>query len=335
MSKVVGFGDYLIHLSPEGYMRFAQASSYDMTFTGAEANVLAALSLWGTDTEFVTAVPDNPIAKKAVAFMRGFGTKTDNIHTGEKRMGLYFLEKGASLRSSGVIYDRENTSFTSSCFEDYNWESIFSDCGCFYITGITAMLSESLRDACTKALALAKKKGIKTVLDLNFRSKLGSTEDFRNVIMEFAKHLDCLIINEEHSKMLFGITNEFFEEEAFDRVENYTKQVQKITGIKTIAMPVRRTISASDARVYAGLLDGEAFALGNTFDIHVVDRVGSGDAFSAGIVYSIMNDYDAERTVNFASASSALKHTVESDINYSDISEIEALLKPSFGDVKR
>lgn len=335
MSKVVGFGDYLIHLSPEGYMRFAQANNYEMSFTGAEANVLAALSLWGVKTEFVTAVPDNPIAKKAVAFMRGLGTKTDNIHMGEKRMGLYFLEKGASLRSSGVIYDREDTSFTSSCFEDYNWESIFDGCTCLYITGITAMLSESLRDCCKKALALAKEKGIKTVLDLNFRSKLGSTDDFKNVILDFAKHLDCLIINEEHSKMLFGISNDFTEEEAFDRVGDYARQVRQITGINRIAMPVRRTVSASDARIYAGFLNDEAFALGKTFDIHVVDRVGSGDAFSAGILYSMINGYDTERTVNFASASSAIKHTVESDINYADVSEIESLLTSSFGDVKR
>ena len=335
MKKVVGFGDYLMHLSPEGYLRFAQANSFDLSFTGAEANVLAALSLWGVNTEFVTSVPDNALAQKGISFMRGLGTKTDNIRIGEGRMGLYFLEKGASLRSSGVIYDRENTCFCNSKYEDYNWESIFEDCEYIYITGITPRLSANLYETAKKALCKAKSLGIKAVLDLNFRSKLGTNEDFKKIILDFSEFLDCLIINEEHAKMLFGITNEFFEEEAFERVGDYARQVQKITGISRIAMPVRRTISASDARIYAGFLDGDVFALGKTFDIHVVDRVGSGDAFSAGIIYSMISGYDPKRTVDFASASSAVKHTVESDINYADISEIESLLGQSFGDVKR
>lgn len=335
MSKVVGFGDYLMHLSPEGYLRFAQANSLELSFTGAEANVLAALSLWGINTEFVTSVPKNPLAQKGVSFLKGLGIKTDNIYMCDGRMGLYFLEKGASLRSSGVIYDRENTCFCNSKYDDYNWESIFDGCEYFYLTGITPRLSENLYDASKKALAEAKKRGIKAVLDLNFRSKLGTVEDFKKVILDFAKYLDCLIINEEHAKMMFGITNEFFEEEAFERVENFTRQVQRITGIKTIAMPVRRTISASDARIYAGVLNDDVFALGNTFDIHVVDRVGSGDAFSAGLLYSLINGFEADKAVNFASASSALKHTVESDINYSSVEEIEAVLSKGFGDVKR
>ncbi len=335
MKKVVGFGDYLMHLSPEGYLRFAQANSLDLSFTGAEANVLAALSLWGINTEFVTSVPDNALAQKGISFMKGLGTKTDNIHIGDGRMGLYFLEKGASLRSSGVIYDRENTCFCNSGYDDYNWASIFNGCEYFYITGITPRLSGSLYETAKKALCNAKKLGIKNVLDLNFRSKLGTNEDFKKIILDFAEYLDCLIINEEHAKMLFGLTNEFFEEESLQRVENYAKQIQEITGISRIAMPVRRTISASDARIYAGFLDGNTFALGRSFDIHVVDRVGSGDAFSAGILYSMINGFDAEKTVNFASASSALKHTVESDINYSSVSEIEAVLSSGFGDVKR
>ena len=335
MKKVVGFGDYLIHFSPMGYQRFVQASLMNMSFTGAEANVCAALAYMGAKTEFVTALPVHDLAKHGVAFIRGLGVNTDHIHYGGKRMGVYFLESGASLRSSGVIYDREDSAFCESKTEDYDWEKILEDCGYFYTTGITCALSASLRQCCREALKLAKEKGIVTILDLNYRSKLGTTEDFRGIIEEMAEHLDCLIINEEHSKMLFGISNDYSEEESYHRVQDYAMQVKKLTGIEKIAMPVRRTLSASDARIYAGLLNGESFALSDTYDIHVVDRVGSGDAFSSGIIYSLLHDFDTQYAVNWAAASGALKHTIESDINFSSVEEIRALLEKRSGDVKR
>ena len=249
-------------------------------------------------------------------------------------MGLYFLEKGASLRSSSVIYDRDSTVFTNTCFEAYNWNEIFKECMAFYTTGITAALSDNLKECTKKALITAKEKGVFTFFDLNFRSKLGTYEHFKNIIMDLSPYIDCLIINEEHSKMLFGLCSEFLENETEKRLNDYISKVRGKTGILNIAMPVRRTLSSSDARIYGAYSCGGGFGISKAYDIHVVDRVGSGDAFSAGIIYSYMHSMNPSETAEFSVASSAYKHTVESDINFSSLDEIYSIASGVF-DVKR
>lgn len=335
MKKVLAFGDYLVHFSPPGYQRFAQATMMDMTFTGAEANVCAALSYRGIPTEFVTSLPDNALARRGVSFLRGLGIGVDHIRYGGRRMGLYFLEKGASVRSSEVIYDREHTSFCESSATDYDWKVIFEDVGVFYLTGITPMLSTSLGECCRTALQIAKEKGVLVFFDLNYRSRLGTVEMFRDLLLNIARYVDVLIINEEHAKMLFDLQSNFGEEESQARLTDLTKKVQECTGIPTVAMPVRRTLSASDTRIYAGLLREDGMAMSDSYRIHVVDRVGGGDAFSAGLLEAWLKGYSMSDTVNFAIASSALKHTVESDINFSTTDEAWALVKGKSGDVRR
>ena len=166
--KIVGFGDYLIHFSPIGDERFAQTELMQMSFTGAEANVCAALSYWGEKTEFVTRLPGHQLAKKGISFLKSFGISVDNIPTCDKRMGVYYLENGRFSRASSVIYDRMDTAFTTSCYDEYNWDSVFEDAKIIYVSGITPSLSQSLRECTLKALKEAQKRGIDVFFDINY-----------------------------------------------------------------------------------------------------------------------------------------------------------------------
>lgn len=324
--KIVGFGDFLIHFSPVGNERFIQADSMKMSFTGAEANVCTALSYWGMDTSFVTSLPAHDLARHGLSSIRAHGVNTSHCATGTDRMGVYYLEIGASLRASGVIYDRMDTSFTKSGYSSYNWDEILKDADILYITGITPILSESLYDCCKKVLLKAKEQNVQVFYDVNYRPTLASFEKAGEILCEFAPYITTLIGNEEHLKMLLGIDSSYGEDETKKRLSDITEKARNILNIPTIAVTVRRTISASDAIIYASLSKGNEFAVSSQYKIHVVDRVGSGDAFSAGLIYSMCNGYDSQRAIEFAAASNAIKHTIVSDINFSSVSEIEKII---------
>ena len=330
--KVVGFGDYLMHFSPIEKMRFRQADMMQLTYTGAEANVCMALGFWGEDVEFVTSVPGHALSEKGIAFLKSNSVATDHIVYGNGRMGVYFLESGYSLRPSQVIYDREKSVFTSSCFEDYDWDSILSDAGCFYLSGITPSLSDTLLACCVEVLKECKKRNIPVFFDVNLRPTLCSIEKSKEIFALLSPYITHLISNEEHLKQLLGYND---TEESSDRLLLLTKKAEEITGIGHIAITVRRTPSASKAIFYASYYNGADFHVAQTREIDVVDRVGSGDAFSAGILYSELKGFEACRAVEFAVASSALKHTINSDINFTTVPEILDLIDRAGGDVKR
>lgn len=333
--KIVGFGDFLIHLSPEGNERFFQANSFKVSYTGAEANVCAALGYWGADVGFVTRVPDHALANRGISNLRALGVDTSGCAIGKERLGVFYLENGTSLRPSSVIYDRFNSSITEASYEDFDWDRILSDADMLYLTGITPVLSDKLYEICKKLLPEAKKRGVQVAYDVNFRPTLTTPQRAGEILREFAPCITTLIGNEEHLKMLLGISSEYGEDETEKRLTDITDKTRAILGVDRIAVTVRRTLSASDAIVFASLSQNGEFAVSGRHQIHVVDRVGSGDAFSAGIIYSVINNLPTDEAINFAAASNAMKHTILNDINYATVDEIKRLATDKSMDVKR
>lgn len=333
--RVTGFGDFLIHFSPMGDERFLQAGAMQMSYTGAEANVCAALSLWGMDVSFVTRLPEHQLARKGIMFLNSLGINTRHIARGGKRIGLYFLEKGASVRSSQVIYDRMGSGITEAVPADFDIDAILADTDLLYLTGITPALTENLYDCALALCRAAKERGVKVAFDVNYRSTLSSPEQAGAVIRALAPYITLLIGNEEHLKMLLGVKSAYGEEERELRLRDVAEQTRALLGVEKIAVTVRRTPSASDAIIYAAFSDGTDFAVSAEHKMHVVDRVGSGDAFSAGLLYALDKGWPAAEAVGFAAASNAIKHTILSDINYATVDEITRVMKQAGFDVKR
>ena len=333
--KIVGFGDFLIHFSPIGDERFVQTDFMQMSFTGAEANVCSALSYWGVKTEFITRLPKHFLAQKGISFLKGIGIITDNIPRCEERMGAYYLENGRSLRPSYVIYDRDNSAFTKSEFSDYNWDEILEDANVFYLSGITPTLSQNLLKCCINVLKKAREQGIDVFFDINYRPSLCSSERSKEIIAELLPYITHLIGNEEHFKMIFGLQSEYGEDEPYQRISDLTDKIKKSTKIDNVAITVRRTLSSSETIIYSGYNSQNTFAMSPQRNINVIDRVGSGDAFSAGLIYGYVNGYSVENCINFASASCAFKHTVTKDINFASVEEINGLMVHERSDVKR
>lgn len=333
--KVVGFGDYMIHFSPIMDERFMQSRLMQMSFTGAEANVCAALGLWGEKTELVTRLPDHELARSGISFLKSLSVGTEHIVSGPGRMGTYYLEKGSGVRPSVVIYDRDPSAFTISVYGDYDWDAILRDADFLYVTGITPALSDSLMDCTEAVFREAYQRGIRIVFDMNFRPKLQSAEKARENFDRLSPYISYLIGNEEHCKLLLQIDSQYGEDQPEQRLKNMTQQVSAVTGIPNVAVTVRRTPSASNAVFYAGYTDGKEFAMSPQYHLQVVDRVGSGDAFSAGFLYSLIHGKTVADTVCFAAASCAMKHEIVSDINFSTVKEIEALKDSAGFDVRR
>lgn len=333
--KIVGFGDYLIHFSPIMNERFAQSKYVQMSFTGAEANVCCALGIWGEKTEFVTKLPDNILAQSGVAFLKGASVDTSHIVYGEGRMGTYYLEKGHGLRSSVVVYDRAHSVFCGSRFDDYQWDEIFEDESCLYVSGITPALSDGLFDCVLNAMKAARKKGLSVYFDVNYRAKLLSIEKAAFIFNTLSPYITHLIGNEEHLKSILNIHTDHGDDQVRCRLTEITNEVSEKTGIPNIAVTVRRTISADHTVFYASYYDGHELALSPQYDLYPLDRVGSGDAFSAGLVYSIIKGSNATDSVRFAAASCAMKHEISNDINFSSVEEIGSLMENRSLDVKR
>ena len=333
--KVLGFGDFLIHFSPIMDERFMQSRLMQMSFTGAEANVCAALGLWGENTEFVTRLPEHLLAQNGISFLKSLSVGTEHIVTGEGRMGTYYLEKGRGVRPSMVIYDRVPSAFTESSYEDYPWKEILQSADILYLTGITPALSDSLLDCTLRMCKEAADRGIRIFFDVNHRPKLQDETKARCIFAKLKPYITDLIGNEEHLKMLLGIRSSYGEDAYEERLVDVAKQAAKQTGISNVAVTMRRTPSASRAVFCAAYVRGGESAVSPRYDLQVVDRVGSGDAFSAGIVYSMIHNKSVEDAVCFASAACAMKHEIVSDINYSSVAEIEALKNAQGYDVRR
>ena len=327
--KVITFGELMLRLAPENYLRFVQSEKYEATFGGAEANVAVSLANYGVDVSFVTKLPEHEIGQAAVNSLRKFGVNTDKIVRGGDRVGIYYCEKGASQRPSKVIYDRAGSAIASAKPSDFKWASIFKGIDWFHFTGITPALSDSMAKICLAAVKEAKKRGITVSCDLNFRKKLWSKEKAGEVMGELCNYIDYCIANEEDAKDVFGIEadNSDINSGKLDR-EGYISVARKLTerfNFKGVAITLRESLSANDNN-WSGMLymNGNA-VFSKKYSMHIVDRVGGGDSFGGGLIYSLLNGYDAQKAIDFAVAASCLKHSIEGDYNMVSVKEVETL----------
>lgn len=328
---VVCFGEIMLRLAPEGYLRFGQEHKFEATYGGGEANVSVSLANYGIATDFVTKLPDNPIAQCAINELRKYGVNTNKIVHGGERIGIYYLEKGASQRPSKVVYDRKYSSISEAKPSDFNWEQIFENATWFHFTGITPALSDSCAEITLEACKVAKAKGITISCDLNYRKNLWSTEKAGKVMGEIVKYVDVCIANEEDAEKVFGIkaaatdvTTGKLNHEGYKEV---AKKLSDTFGCKKVAITLRESISASDNNWAAMLYDGKDFCFSKKYPIRIVDRVGGGDSFGGGLIYALLNNYSTQDAIEFAVAASCLKHTIEGDFNLVTLKEVEALAK--------
>ena len=331
MAKVITFGEVMVRLQPYNYERFVQADHLEFTFGGGEANVAVSLANYGVDVAYVTKLPTHAIGQAAVNSLRRFGVDTSLITRGGNRVGIYYNEKGASQRGSVCIYDRAHSAIQEATTADFDWDKIFDDVEWFHFTGITPALGPNVVDICKEACKTAKAKGIKISCDLNYRGKLWTRDQARAAMTELCQYVDVCISNEEDAKDVFGI-----EAEATDiyggslNHEGYksvAKQLADKFGFEMVAITLRESHSAFDngwsAMLYNVAKDEYCFS--KKYNLHIIDRVGGGDSFGGGLIYSILSGKDTQAAVEFAVAASALKHSIEGDYNMMTVAEVEKL----------
>ena len=329
--KIITFGELMLRLAPEGYLRFVQADAFEATFGGGEANVSISLANFGANTSFVTKLPSHEIGQMAVNSLRKYGVDTSLITRGGKRVGIYYLEKGASQRPSKVIYDRAGSAIAEAVKDDFDWDKIFDGAGWFHFTGITPALSDELASICLLACKKAKEKGIVVSCDLNYRNKLWSKEKAGQVMNELCKYVDVCISNEEDANDVFGIkapnTDVTAGEINSEGYKYVADELKKRFGFSYVAITLRESISASDNRWGAMLYDGNDYYFSKKYNVHIVDRVGGGDSFGAGLIYSLMQNESPADAIEFAVAASCLKHSIEGDYNFVTVEEVKKLAK--------
>ncbi len=329
--KVITFGEIMLRLAPNGYYRFFQNDQMQATFGGGEANVAVSLANFGLDSAYITKLPKHAIGQAAVDSLRYFGVDTSGIVRGGDRVGIYFLEKGASQRGSVCIYDRAHSAISEAKTADFDWNAIFDGADWFHFTGITPALGGELVAICEEACKAAKAHGVKISCDLNYRGKLWTRAEAREAMTKLCQYVDVCISNEEDAKDVFGIeaegTDIYGGKLNHEGYKSVAKQLADKFGFEKVAITLRSSISASD-NDWAGMLydsaTGEA-NLSKSYTLHIVDRVGGGDSFGAGLIYSLLTGKDNKAAIEFAVAASALKHSIEGDFNRVSVSEVEKL----------
>lgn len=329
MAKIVTFGEIMLRLAPEGYYRFVQVDKLGATFGGGEANVAVSLANFGLDAAFVTKLPKHEIGQAAVNSLRKYGVDTSMITRGGSRVGIYYLEKGASQRPSKVIYDRAGSAIATATMEDFDWDKIFEDCTWFHFTGITPALGQNVADICLAACKKAKEKGITVSCDLNFRKNLWTSEQAGKTMGELMPYVDVCIANEEDADKVFGIKAEGTDVEGgklnHEGYKSVAKGLATRFGCKYVAITLRTSISANDNNWAAMLYDGKDYCFSKSYPIHIVDRVGGGDSFGGGLIYALSQGYSSQDAIEFATAASCLKHSIETDFNHVSVAEVLAL----------
>ena len=328
--KTVCFGEIMLRLDPQGYKRIRQSDTFNVSYAGGEANVAVSLANLGMKASFVSKLPDNEIGKSAIGALASYGVDVSDIVTGGPRIGIYFVEKGASHRPSKVIYDRANSSIALAEKCEFDWETIFRDCNWFHFTGITPALGGQMAEACREACITARKQGITVSCDLNYRNKLWSIEKAREVMSSLMPYVDVCIANEEDAADVFGIRAEGTDIDSGklnrDGYVSVARQLTDMFHFQAVAVTLRSSISANDNK-WAGMLykDEKAY-FSKEYAIHIVDRVGGGDSFGGGLIYSLQNNLTPQKSIEFAVAASCLKHSIENDFNIVTVDEVEALL---------
>lgn len=335
MAKVVTFGEIMLRLATPEFLRFSQASTLEATFGGGEANVAVSLANYGIDAHFATSLPKNDIGDAAIATLRKYNVKTDLIHRGGDRIGIYFLESGAVSRASKVVYDRAGSSLATIKKGSIDWDKAFEGASWFHWTGITPSVSEGAAAACLEACEVAAKKGITISTDLNYRAKLWKWGKKAGEVMEdLVQHCDVILGNEEDADKVFGIkpegvdvTGGHVEGAAYESVGK--QLMARFPKATKVIITLRGSVSASHNSWSGVLWNGKELFQAPTYQItHIVDRVGGGDSFMGGLIFGLMTwPGDDQRALNFAVAASCLKHTIKGDFNLVTVEEVEKLMK--------
>jgi len=329
MAKVVTFGEIMLRLAPEGHYRILQADNFEATYGGAEANVAVSLANFGIDARFVSKLPAHAVGQAAVNSLRRFGVDTSMITRGGDRVGIYFMERGASQRGSLVVYDRAHSSISEALPSDFDWDRIFDGADWFHFTGITPALGENVAKICIEACRAAKERGITISCDLNYRKKLWTRDEARATMSEVVKYVDVCIANEEDAADVFGIcapdTNITGGKLDRDGYKYVAKELADRFGFGTVAITLRSSISASDNGWAAMLYEDGEYYFSKDYLIHIVDRVGGGDSFGAGLIYGSVCGFAPQEKLEFAVAASCLKQTIEGDFNCVTVDEVKKL----------
>ncbi len=330
MKKVVTMGEIMLRLTTPNFQRFVQAESFDVIYGGGEANVAVSLSNYGYDAHFVTKLPENEIGQSAINHLRRFGVDTDYIARGGDRVGIYYLETGASMRPSKVIYDRANSSISEAEIEDFDFDEIFEGASWFHFSGITPALGEKATKLTEAALIAAKKHGVKVSVDLNYRHNLWTPEEAQETMTHLMQYVDVCIGNEEDAHLTLGfkpgdtdVTSGELELDGYKRI--FKEMIDKFD-FDYVISSLRESYSASDNGWSACGYDGKEFYHTTEYDVRIVDRVGGGDSFASGVIYGLLEDKDFKDALEFGVAASALKHTIHGDFNMVTVEEVEALV---------
>ena len=326
---VVTFGEIMMRLATPGHLRFSQTPHLELTYGGGEANVAVSLANFGLQTQFITRLPKNDMAQGAINELRGLGVGTDHIVRGGERIGIYFLEHGASQRASKVIYDRAHSAIAEIKPGEVDWDKVFQGAKWFHWTGITPALSDSAAAVTREACQAAKKHGLTVSADLNYRKKLWSREKAGQVMAGLMEYVDLCIANEEDAESVFNIKGAEVTSGQIEHAqyEDVARQLTERFKFKQVAITLRESFSASHNGWSAMLYTDGKSHFSRRYDISIVDRVGGGDSFGAGLIYSQLRNDPPLTAINFAVAASCLKHSVSGDYNRVSLEEVETLAK--------
>ncbi len=336
--RIVTLGEIMLRLKPPGFERFFQSPVLEATFGGGEGNVAISLAIFGLDVAFVTALPKNPIAEACLRFLRGYGVNTDFIQRSGERMGIYFLENGANQRPSKVVYDRALASISTATAASFNWDAIFAGAGWFHITGITPAISATAAELSLAAVKAARERGITVSCDYNFRKNLWKYGQPAPAVMrELVNFVDVGIANEEDCQLSLGVSlSEGDWERAVTSGELDTRRYEALAkkmlatfpNLKYQAITLRQSYSADHNGWSACLYNGREFWVSRRYDItDIVDRVGGGDAFAAGLIYGLHTGLPAADALEFGVAASCLKHSIGGDMNLATLDEVKNLMR--------
>lgn len=333
-NKVVTFGEIMLRLSTSNFERFIQSQNFDVTYGGGEANVAASLANFGLESYFLTKLPKHEIGQSAVNHLRRYGVKTDYISRGGERVGIYFLETGASQRASKVIYDRSNSSVSQIKSGDINWDEVMKGASWFHFTGITPALGTNARASLIDACKKAKENGAKISCDLNFRAKLWTEKEAQEVMIPLMKYVDVCIANEEDAEKSLGMKPHNTDIDKAELNESgyfeLAKSLKSKFNFETVAITLRESYSASRngwSALLTDLKDCIEPYRSTRYDIQIVDRVGGGDAFASGLIYGLLTKSNSKDALEFAVAASCLKQTIPGDFNHVSADEVEKLIK--------
>jgi 2-dehydro-3-deoxygluconokinase len=332
MMRTVCFGEIMLRLSPPGFERLFQSPELNATFGGGEANVAVSLAQFGCDSAYVTCLPSNPIGDAALRALRAEGVNIEHVVRAGSRLGIYFSETGASQRASTVVYDRAHSAISELQPGSVPWHDVFDGAQWFHWTGITPALSNSAAECTREAVQAARRAGARVSVDLNFRSKLWSSRDAQQAMRPLVADADLVVANEEDLQAVLGIevpdTDVTSGSLAVDAYRHAAERVVEQYGVSRVAVTLRESLSASDNGWSAVLFEAASGALHHSqrYVVRLVDRIGGGDSFAAGLIYALLSGRDAETSLRFAVAASALKQTIPGDFNRVSVAEVERLV---------